>query len=89
MTVNEVDATLLVSCSGRACRNVVEESKKLEGVTLAFEVQRQTTKDPGAIVSVSGSQMQIDNAVRIIGRISGVTEVSQKIGRSIYGDNGL
>jgi hypothetical protein len=87
MTVNDVDATLLVNCSGRACKSVVEESKKLEGVTLAFEVQKQTKTDPGVIVSVSGSKFQIDNTVNIIRGISGVKSVTPKIGKSIYGDS--
>jgi hypothetical protein len=80
---NKLSGTLLVNCSGSACRSVIEESKKMEGVTFVFRVEKKSKEDPDVIVDVSGSKNQIHQVETSIMKISGVRSVNHEIGTSL------
>jgi hypothetical protein len=80
---NKLSGTLLVNCSGSACRSVIEESKKMEGVTFVFRVEKKSKEDPDVIVDVSGSKDQIHQVETSIRKISGVRSVNHEIGTSL------
>ena len=37
----KLSGTLLVNCSGSACRSVIQQSKKMEAVTFVFRVEKE------------------------------------------------
>ena len=80
---NNLSGTLLVNCSRSACRSVVQESKKMEGVTFVFRVEKKSQEDPDVIVDVSGSKDQIQEVETSIRKISGVRSVDHEIGNSL------
>ena len=64
---NKLSGTLLVNCSGSACKNVMRQSEKMEAVTF----------------DVSGSKDQIKQVESSIRKIDGVHSVNQEIGSSL------
>ena len=80
---NKLSGTLLVNCSGSACRSVIEESKKMEGVTFVFRVEKKSKEDPDVIIDVSGSKDQIQQVESSIRKIDGVRSVNHEIGSSL------
>jgi hypothetical protein len=80
---NKLSGTLLVNCSGSACKNVIRESKKMEGVTFVFRVEKKSQEDPDVIVDVSGSKDQIQQVETSIRKMSGVRSVNHEIGTSL------
>jgi hypothetical protein len=80
---NKLSGTLLVNCSGSACRNVIQESKKMEAVTFVFRVKKKSKEDPDVIIDVSGSKDQIQQVESSIRKIGGVRSVNHEIGSSL------
>jgi hypothetical protein len=80
---DKLSGTLLVNCSGSACKIVIQESKKMEGVTFVFRVEKKSQEDPDIIVDVSGSKDQIQQVERSIRNINGVRSVNHEIGNSL------
>jgi hypothetical protein len=80
---NKLSGTLLVNCSGSACRTVMQESKKMEAVTFVFRVEKKTQEDPDVIIDVSGSKDQIQQVENSIRKIGGVRSVSHEIESSL------
>lgn len=80
---NKLSGTLLVNCSGSACKSVIQESKKMEGVTFVFRVEKKSQEDPDVIVDVSGSKDQIQQVETSIRKMSGVRSVNHEIGTSL------
>ena len=80
---NKLSGTLLVNCSGSACRSVIQQSKKMEAVTFVFRVEKKSQEDPDVIVDVSGSKDQIQEVETSIRKISGVRSVDHEIGNSL------
>lgn len=39
---NKLSGTLLVNCSGSACRSVIQQSEKMEAVTFVFRVEKKS-----------------------------------------------
>ena len=64
---NKLSGTLLVNCSGSACKNVMRQSEKMEAVTF----------------DVSGSKDQIKQVESSIRKIDGVHSVNHEIGSSL------
>jgi len=75
--------TLLVNCSGSACRRVIQESKKMEGVTFVFRVDKKSLEEPDVIIDVSGGKDLIQKVEINIRKIDGVHSVSHEIGSSL------
>ena len=80
---NKLSGTLLVNCSGSACRSVIEESKKMEGVTFVFRVDKKSLEEPDVIIDVSGGKDLIQKVEINIRKIDGVHSVSHEIGSSL------
>jgi hypothetical protein len=80
---NKLSGTLLVNCSGSACRNVIQQSKKMEAVTFVFRVEKKSLEDPDVIIDVSGSKDQIQQVESSIRKIGGVHSVNHEIGSSL------
>ena len=80
---NKLSGTLLVNCSGSACKSVIQESKKMEGFTFVFRVEKKSQEDPDVIVDVSGSKDQIQQVETSIRKMSGVRSVNHEIGTSL------
>jgi hypothetical protein len=80
---NKLSGTLLVNCSGSACRSVIQQSKKMEAVTFVFRVDKKSQDDPDVIIDVSGSKDQIQQVENTIRRIGGVHSVNHEIGSSL------
>jgi DNA-binding Lrp family transcriptional regulator len=80
---DKLSGTLLVNCSGGACRRVIQESKKMEGVTFVFRVDKKSQKDPDVIIDVSGSKDLIQKVENNIRKIGGVHSVNHEIGSSL------
>ena len=80
---NKLSGTLLVNCSRSACRSVIQESKKMEGVTFVFRVEKKSKEDPDVIIDVSGSKDQIQQVESSIRKIDGVRSVIHEIGSSL------
>ena len=70
---NKLSGTLLVNCSGSACRSVIQQSKKMEAVTFVFRVEKKSQEDPDIIIDVSGSKDQIQQVESSIRKIGGCT----------------
>jgi hypothetical protein len=79
----KLSGTLLVNCSGSACRNVIQQSEKIEAVTFVFRVEKKSQEDPDVIIDVSGSKEQIQQVESSIRKISGVRSVNHEIGSSL------
>jgi|ERR687885_430103 hypothetical protein len=79
----KLSGTLLVNCSGSACRRVILESKKMEGVTFVFRVDKKSQKDPDIIIDVSGGKDLIQKVENNIRKIVGVHSVNHEIGSSL------
>ena len=79
----KLSGTLLVNCSGSACRNVIQQSEKMEAVTFVFRVEKKSKEDPDVIIDVSGSKDQIEQVESSIRKIGGVSSVSHEIGSSL------
>ena len=71
-TIYKLSGTLLVNCSGSACRSVIQQSKKMEAVTFVFRVEKKSQEDPDVIIDVSGSKYQIQQVENSIRKIGGV-----------------
>ena len=80
---NNLSGTLLVNCSGSACRSVIQQSKKMEAVTFVFRVEKKSQEDPDIIIDVSGSKDQIQQVESSIRKIGGVRSVNHEIGSSL------
>jgi hypothetical protein len=80
---DKLSGTLLVNCSSSACRRVIQESKKMEGVTFVFRVDKKSQKDPDVIIDVSGGKYLIQKVENNIRKIVGVHSVNHEIGRSL------
>ena len=80
---NKLSGTLLVNCSGSACRSVIQQSKKMETVTFVFRVEKKSQEDPDIIIDVSGSKDQIQQVESSIRKIGGVRSVNHEIGSSL------
>lgn len=80
---NKLSGTLLVNCSGSACRSVIQQSKKMEAVTFVFKVEKNSQEDPDIIIDVSGSKDQIQEVESKIRKIDGVRSVNHEIGSSL------
>ena len=80
---NKLSGTLLVNCSGSACRSVIQQSKKMESVTFVFKVEKNSQEDPDVIIDVSGSKDQIQEVESKIRKIDGVRSVNHEIGSSL------
>lgn len=80
---NKLSGTLLVNCSGSACRSVIQQSKKMEAVTFVFKVEKNSQEDPDVIIDVSGSKDQIQEVESKIRKIDGVRSVNHEIGSSL------
>ncbi len=80
---NELSGTLLVNCSGSACKSVIQQSKKMEAVTFVFRVEKKSQGDPDVIIDVSGSEDQIQQVESSIRKIGGVRSVNHEIGSSL------
>lgn len=80
---DKLSGTLLVNCSGRACRSVIQQSKKMEAVTFVFRVEKKSLEDPDVIIDVSGSKDQIQQVESSIRKIGGVHSVNHEIGSSL------
>jgi hypothetical protein len=80
---HKLSGTLLVNCSGSACKSVIQESKKMECVTFVFRVEKKSQEDPDVIVDVSGSKDQIQQVETNIRKMSGVRSVNHEIGTSL------
>jgi hypothetical protein len=79
----KLSGTLLVNCSGSACRSVIQQSKKMEAVTFVFRVEKKSQEDPDVIIDVSGSKYQIQQVENSIRKIGGVRSVNHEIGSSL------
>ena len=79
----KLSGTLLVNCSGSACRSVIQQSKKMEAVTFVFRVEKKSQEDPDIIIDVSGSKDQIQQVESSIRKIGGVHSVNHEIGSSL------
>jgi hypothetical protein len=80
---NKLSGTLLVNCSGSACRTVIQHSEKMEAVTFVFRVEKKSKEDPDVIIDVSGSKDQIQQVESKIRKIDGVRSVNHEIGSSL------
>ncbi len=80
---NKLSGTLLVNCSGSACKNVMRQSEKMEAVTFVFRVEKKSKEDPDVIIDVSGSKDQIKQLESSIRKIDGVHSVYHEIGSSL------
>jgi hypothetical protein len=80
---NKLSGTLLVNCSGSACRTVIQRSEKMEAVTFVFRVEKKSKEDPDVIIDVSGSKDQIQQVESKIRKIDGVRSVNHEIGSSL------
>ena len=80
---NKLSGTLLVNCSGSACKSVIQQSEKMEAVTFVFRVEKKYKEDPDVIIDVSGSQDQIKQVESSIRKIDGVRSVNHEIGNSL------
>ena len=80
---NKLSGTLLVNCSGSACRSVIQQSKKMEAVTFVFRVEKKSQGDPDVIIDVNGSEDQIQQVESSIRKIGGVRSVNHEIGSSL------
>ena len=80
---NKLSGTLLINCSGSACRTVIQQSEKMEAVTFVFRVQKKSKEDPDVIIDVSGSKDQIQQVESKIRKIDGVRSVNHEIGSSL------
>jgi hypothetical protein len=80
---NKLSGTLLVNCNGSACRNVIQQSEKMEAVTFVFRVEKKSKEDPDVIIDVSGSKDQIQQVENNIKKIDGVRSVNHEIGNSL------
>ena len=80
---NKLSGTLLVNCSGSACRTVIQQSEKMEAVTFVFRVEKKSKEDPDVIIDVSGSNDQIRQVENKIRKIDGVRSVNHEIGSSL------
>lgn len=80
---NKLSGTLLINCSGSACRTVIQQSEKMEAVTFVFRVQKKSKEDPDVIIDVSGSKDQIHQVESKIRKIDGVRSVNHEIGSSL------
>ena len=80
---NKLSGTLLVNCSGSACKNVMRQSEKMEAVTFVFRVEKKSKEDPDVIIDVSGSKDQIQDVESSIRKIDGVRSVNHEIGSSL------
>jgi hypothetical protein len=79
----KLSGTLLVNCSGSACRTVIQQSKKMEAVTFVFRVEKKSKEDPDVIIDVNGSKDQIQQVESSIRKIDGVRFVNHEIGSSL------
>ena len=80
---DKLSGTLLVNCSGSACRSVIQQSKKMETVTFVFKVEKKSQGDPDVIIDVSGSKDQSQQVESSIRKIAGVRSVNHEIGSSL------
>jgi hypothetical protein len=80
---NKLSGTLLVNCSGSACKSVIQQSKKMEAVTFVFRVEKKSQDDPDVIIDVNGSEDQIQQVESSIRKIGGVRSVNHEIGSSL------
>jgi hypothetical protein len=80
---NKLSGTLLINCSGSACRSVIQQSKKMEAVTFVFRVEKKSQEDPDVIIDVSGSKDQIQHVESSIRKIDGVRSVNNEVGSSL------
>jgi hypothetical protein len=80
---NKLSGTLLVNCSGSACKSVIQQSKKMEAVTFVFRVEKKSQGDPDVIIDVNGSEDQIQQVESSIRKIGGVRSVNHEIGSSL------
>jgi hypothetical protein len=83
VAADKISGSLLVSCSGRACKTVLDKVQDMKGVTFAFQVDKKSKHEPDVIVNVSGNKFEIDQAGSIIGKIHGVSEVKSEVGTSL------
>ena len=79
----KLSGTLLVNCSGSACRSVIQQSEKMEAVTFVFRVEKKSKEDPDVIIDVSGSKDQIEQVESSIRKMDGVRSVNHEIGSSL------
>ncbi len=68
---NKLSGTLLVNCSGSACKNVMRQSEKMEAVTFVFRVEKKYKEDPDVIIDVSDSKDQIQQVESGMRKIDG------------------
>ena len=80
---NKLSGTLLVNCSGSACRSVIQQSEKMEAVTFVFRVEKKSKEDPDVIIDVSGTKDQIQRVESSIKKIDGVRSIKHEIGNSL------
>ena len=80
---NKLSGTLLINCSGSACRTVIQQSEKMEAVTFVFRVEKKSKEDPDVIIDVNGSNDQIRQVENKIRKIDGVRSVNHEIGSSL------
>jgi hypothetical protein len=84
---DKLSGTLLVNCSSSACRRVIQESKKMEGVTFVFRVDKKSQKDPDVIIDVSGGKDLIQKVENNIRKIVGVHSVNHEIEKALNTKN--
>ena len=75
--------SLLINCSGRACRTVLDKVEDMKGVTFAFQVDKKSKQEPDIIVNVSGNKFEIEQAGNVIQQIHGVSSVKREVGTSL------
>jgi hypothetical protein len=80
---NTFTGTFWVNCSGSACRQIIGQSKKMDGLVFAFRVDKKSQGDPDVVVNVSGSMNQIQRIEQGIKKINGVSSVNREIGNSL------
>jgi uncharacterized protein (UPF0261 family) len=79
-----VSGTLWVVCAGIACRKVIEQSKKMQGVTMAYRVQKESQNEPDVIVNITGvNEQQITQVENSLKKIHGVSSVTHQSGSSL------
>jgi hypothetical protein len=78
-----LSGSLLINCSGRACRTVLDKVEDMKGVTFAFQVDKKSKQEPDLIVNVSGNKFEIEQAGNAIRQIHGVSSVKHEVGTSL------
>jgi predicted short-subunit dehydrogenase-like oxidoreductase (DUF2520 family) len=77
MTTADLSGTLLVSCSGNNCDDIVKEAKKKPNVTYVFKPREHNDVD--IVVNVSGSKEDIFRVKDQIYNISNVKSIKYTI----------